>query len=157
MMWVGKPFECVHYNMIRFRCSARARKKVLSASWFNHSDWLTRFSALRENASHVSRHATAVRNRFRPLRTSRSTVHVVQDFDEETRGGRRPIRPLHLSKVHLSAHQSVGTETSDSGKTLGCGLNDARTQLEGGFTPASSTSRDRSGTILSPAAEPSHP
>lgn len=38
----------------------------------------------------------------------------MQGAHEEAASGRQAIRPLHLSKVHLSAHDQTGTQTSDT-------------------------------------------
>ncbi|SLM47873.1 protein of unknown function [Nitrospira japonica] len=180
---VGKPFECLHYNMIRSDAGL-GQKKNLFRPLLNRDDWLTSFSTLGHNAPHVVVVCNAAPVRFcsRSLRASRSPMHLVQDFDEETARGRRTIRSLHLPKVHLSTHHPVGAETPSIAKTLVhdaeasgpahpsthrtvgtvvsalCGrVSDARMPLECDSPPVSSTSPDRSGTTLSPESGPSHP
>ena len=75
-------------------------------------DRLTRFSAVGENAAHGECHSINTEPDSALSRPPRSPLHLVPGADEKASRRWQAVRPLHLPKVRLPAHNQARPKTT---------------------------------------------
>ena len=83
-------------------------------------DRLTRFSAVGENVAQGSYDFINTEPDSILSRAPRSPLHLVPGSNEEAFRRRQAVRPLHLSKVRVSAHDKDRPETTQPRTLVGC-------------------------------------